>query len=233
MDRLHIAIASTHPEPLLLATLEGAGHACTHFKTTAAVLAGLRRDAYDGVVMDLNQSCIAWQEVLERRKNVMSSRFFVLVFGSNAARALEAGADDFISTPIVADELLARVRRADRGRPPVSPTSRQPELPSCRLDLEQGCLLGRAGTIPLTSRELALAQLLFANAGQVLTRRRLARDVWCCDEDLVGHSIEQHVYQLRRKLARCAGSALRLRGVYGGGYRLEAQPDGGTSCLPE
>jgi DNA-binding winged helix-turn-helix (wHTH) protein len=39
------------------------------------------------------------------------------------------------------------------------------------------------------------------------------------------HTIEQHIYQLRRKLKRCVGEAIALRGVYGSGYRMDVMTE--------
>jgi DNA-binding winged helix-turn-helix (wHTH) protein len=65
-----------------------------------------------------------------------------------------------------------------------------------------------------------------------VTRARLAQDVWGTDAGITGRSIEQHIYQLRRKLKRCAGEALALRGVYGSGYRIDAAAVPRTSSGP-
>ena len=54
-----------------------------------------------------------------------------------------------------------------------------------------------------------------------MSRRRLAH-IWEAEEDIAGRSIDQHVYQLRRKLKRCVGDAVVLRSVYARGYQLEA-----------
>jgi DNA-binding response OmpR family regulator len=74
--------------------------------------------------------------------------------------------------------------------------------------------------VALTSRETALARCLFQTPGGLVSRRRLAH-IWEADEDIASRSIEQHVYQLRRKLKRCVGDAVVLRSVYARGYQLE------------
>jgi DNA-binding response OmpR family regulator len=63
--------------------------------------------------------------------------------------------------------------------------------------------------------------MMFTHVPSVVSRRRLANDIWCCDEDLASRSIEQHMYQLRRKLRLCAGGAIVLRCIYGTGYRID------------
>jgi DNA-binding response OmpR family regulator len=233
MKKLDIAIGARRPEPLLRATLERSGHSCAVFESTLSVLSGLRRSAFDGVIVDLDCPSIAWQQVIDRRTNALSPHFFIIVTGARPAQALEAGADDFVGKPIVADELLARLQRVTCGQAVDARAATRISLGECFLDVERGAITGRTGSAPLTSRELALAQLLFTHAGSVLSRRRLATEVWSSDEELVAHSLEQHIYQLRRKLGRVARNSLKLSSIYGGGYRLVAlQSDEEAECSP-
>ncbi len=141
-----------------------------------------------------------------------------------AARALDAGVDDFVAKPVRGAELLARLGAAMRRRRPVeSPAGLT--VAGCSLDRASSAIVSSSTRVTLTARELALAQLLFENAGHLVTRERLARDVWGLNTELISRTIEQHVYQLRRKLKRCAGESLALRGVYGSGYRIDvAEP---------
>jgi DNA-binding response OmpR family regulator len=202
--------------------LEAAGLSCVSFASTLALLRGLQRDDHALVVLDIDARSTDWRGVVERRRNWLNVKMPVLLIGDPrpgaAAQALETGADDFVAKPFAGGELTARVqavfRRRAAGAQPV-------ELAACRLDAATRSLVSPRARIQLTAREMAVAQILFEHAGQLVPRRRLALEVWGSDEDLTGRSIEQHVYQLRRKLRLCAGEALSLCGVYGSGYRLD------------
>lgn len=140
-----------------------------------------------------------------------------------AEAALLAGADDFLLLPAVQPEVWrARVRAALVRRGMLVAQARPRRLSSgdCTLDVDRGLLERGSLHIGLTARETAFARCLFESPGQVVPRQRLAR-LWAMDESLAARSIEQHAYQLRRKLKRCASDQLRLRSIYGQGYRLD------------
>ena len=205
--------------------LETAGYRCMSFDSTLALLRGLRRDDHALVVLDIDSPDADWQLVVERRRNWLNSTMTVILIGEPtsraAAQALEAGADDFVAKPVDGDELKARVHAAQRRQQRRAAAARPLQQAGCRLDAATRCLVSARVSIGLTAREMGVAQVMFEHAGQLVPRRRLAREVWGCDEDLTGRSIEQHIYQLRRKLKLCVGGALTLRGVYGSGYRLD------------
>ncbi|AKJ27806.1 response regulator transcription factor [Caldimonas brevitalea] len=209
--------------------LECAGYHCTDFTSTAALLRGLKRDDHAVVVVDMDHPAAQAGEVLDWRRNWLNPGVVVILLGSGTdassgvAQALDAGADDFVAKPVRGPELLARLQAA-RRRAAARPEAQPLGLAGCLVDRNSCSLQSSRGRVELTAREMAVAQLLFESAGEVVTRQRLARHVWGCDCELIGRSIEQHIYQLRRKLKRCIGEAVALRGVYGCGYRLDAVP---------
>ena len=87
-------------------------------------------------------------------------------------------------------------------------------------------LVSESAKVPLTAREYRVARLLFENAGAMVSCDKFAEDVWGLSKELSKRSIEQHIYQLRRKLRACVGDAIVLRSIYGGGYRLESGEPG-------
>jgi DNA-binding response OmpR family regulator len=202
--------------------LETAGLLCAPFTSTLALLRGLNRDDHALVVLDIDARSTDWRGVVERRRNWLNAKMPVLLVGEPrpgaAAKALETGADDFVAKPFAGGELTARVQAVLRRR---AAGAQATQLADCRLDSATRSLVSPRARMQLTAREMAIAQILFGHAGQLVSRRRLALEVWGSDEDLTGRSIEQHVYQLRRKLRLCAGEALSLSGVYGSGYRLD------------
>jgi DNA-binding response OmpR family regulator len=76
-------------------------------------------------------------------------------------------------------------------------------------------------SIVLTSREFALAWILFSNAGATVKRDTMAEMVWGKGLSLAAHSLEQHIYRLRGKLFLTGLHGICLRSVYGVGYRIE------------
>jgi len=116
-------------------------------------------------------------------------------------RGLDAGADDYLVKPFAYSELLARVRALTRrGAKPAS--SQSMKLANLEMDLEAHRVL-RAGTeVVLTAHEFALLEYLLKQAGRVVTREQLARDVWkeAARHTPLDNVIDVHIARLRRKL---------------------------------
>jgi DNA-binding response OmpR family regulator len=131
---------------------------------------------------------------------------------------LELGADDYVTKPFSARELVARVHAILR-RTTAAPAATGPaviQLGSIEIDTgrrEARC----AGTVvPLATREFDLLAYLAANLGLALSRRQLLNGVWGDDWYGDERTVDVHVRQLRKKL----GEDLPLATVWGVGYRM-------------
>jgi DNA-binding response OmpR family regulator len=188
------------------------------------LMRGTKRDEHAVLIIDVSLDEADCAALLDWRRNWLGQEVAIIAVGADhalsAARYLELGVDDFIAKPVRGAEVLARVSAALRRKRPEVPAPRH-TLAGCSIDRSSSAILAGASRVPLTARELAIAEVLFDNAGQLVTRSRLARDVWGQCPEISGHAIEQHIYQLRRKLKRCVGEAIALRGVYGSGYRID------------
>lgn len=127
---------------------------------------------------------------------------------------LEGGADDYIAKPFRFDEVLARVRVRLRGERAAEPTVLT--VGNVALDLRTRQAIVEGGTVDLSAREFALAELFFRNPGQVLSREQLLSHVWGYDFDPGSNIIDVYVGYLRKKLGK-----KRIASVRGVGYRLD------------
>ena len=131
---------------------------------------------------------------------------------------LELGADDYVTKPFSARELVARVRAILR-RTAVSPDASAPtvvELGAIEIDTGRREIRRDGSVIPLATREFDLLAYLANNLGLALSRRQLLNGVWGVDWFGDERTVDVHVRQLRKKL----GDALPLATVWGVGYRL-------------
>ena len=132
---------------------------------------------------------------------------------------LDAGADDYLVKPFRLSELLARIRAHLRRVAATAPAAEDESLRASDVVVDRAARrVWRAGVpLELRPKEFELLTLLVAEAGRVVTRERIMREVW--DTDWLGSTktLDTHVLTLRGKLG--PGAITTLRGV---GYRFEA-----------
>ena len=147
---------------------------------------------------------------------------FISAYGRDEtiARALEAGAADYLVKPFSAAELVARVRAALRGRAGAEPFV----LGDLAIDYEQRRVTMAGRPVELTLTEYELLRTLSVNAGRVVTYDSLLRDVWGERGGDAKH-VRTYVKRLRRKLGDDVAKPSYILTARGLGYRM-GRPEG-------
>jgi two-component system response regulator RegX3 len=137
---------------------------------------------------------------------------------------LELGADDYVTKPYSARELVARIRAVLRRRGDAAEPQPEGVLEAgpVRMDVERHVVAVDGALVALPLKEFDLLEYLLRNAGRVLTRGQLIDRVW--GSDYVGDTktLDVHVKRLRAKLEPDPASPKYLLTVRGLGYKLEA-----------
>ena len=144
---------------------------------------------------------------------------FVSAYGRDEtiARALDAGAADYIVKPFSPTELTARVRAALRVDPDPF------ELGELTIDYERRCVTVAGRPVELTATEYDVLRVLSANSGRVSTYRSLLRQAWGRYQSKVNAKLVHAVVKrLRHKLGEDATRAVYILNVRGVGYRMPA-----------
>jgi DNA-binding response OmpR family regulator len=129
---------------------------------------------------------------------------------------LDAGADDYVTKPFRLAELLARVRALLRRG-----SAETQVVQGVRIDPEARRAWCGDEELELTTKEFDLLWALIREAGKVVTREQLMRDVWGAKWWASTKTLDMHVSWLRRKLGDDAHSSRFITTVRGVGFRFE------------
>jgi DNA-binding response OmpR family regulator len=201
---------------------------CSRFHDDVALSRAIYREDYHAILVDAATGIDSTRAVFARRACYGDRRAPLIVVGAFAdrdsiERAFEAGADDVVLSPVDRSELAVRTFLALRRfqSTPAAPTEDWAALGPYKLDRRAGVVLVNERVVRLTVREFAIAWLLFSRAGEYVSRRQIAGAIWSSTEDIVGRTLEQHIYKLRKKLGLNGAAGVQLRTMYAHGYRVE------------
>ena len=210
---------------LLKMSLETAGYGVSEATTGRAGLSEAASSAPDGIVLDLGLPDMDGLAVLSRLREWTQVPVLVLTVRNtedDKVKALEGGADDYMSKPFGTRELTARVNALlRRAQKPVD----SPILSFGQVSVDLSArLVRRAGEeVKLTVKEYHLLRFLLLNRGKVITHQHLLRELWGSNAEEQTHYLRVYMNHLRQKLEDDPSRPKFLKTESGVGYRLVAQ----------
>jgi len=208
----------------LRTSLAAQGYQVLEVEDGTAALAMLRRNAVDVLVLDLGLPGMDGFEIIKQLRE-QGSALPIIVLSSRTdeigkVRALDMGADDYVTKPFGMDELLARIRAAVRHR--LQQEGERPLFKSGDLtvDLVRRVVTLADREVKLTPREYDLLRLLVAHAGKVLTHKLILHEVWGSETDV--QYLRIYIRTLRQKIEANPEQPKLILTEQGVGYRLKA-----------
>ncbi len=178
--------------------------------------------AADVILLDLGLPDIDGLEVLRRVRTFSEVPVIVLTAHDQQhekVRALDAGADDYVTKPFDTEELLARVRATLRRVPHATQGPAVVRVDELQIDLARHRVTLAGAQVHLTRTELSLLELLVRNPGKLLTQEVLLREVWGPEYGTESNYLRVYVGQLRKKLGDDAAHPRLILTEPGIGYR--------------
>lgn len=209
---------------VLRLALEDEGYQVQEAANGYDALAALRREPPDVVLLDLmlpDRDGFTVCREIRRSSDVPVIMVTARTDSHDVVAGLEAGADDYVTKPLVAKELSARIRALLRRVEPVN--ARQAvllEVGDLRIDVPGAEVTRDGETLPLTRTEFKLLAELAGAEGKVLSREQLLSKVWGYGYFGDSRIVDVHVRRLRLKIERDPASPEHLVTARGLGYRL-------------
>ncbi|HEY6334723.1 MAG TPA: response regulator transcription factor [Alphaproteobacteria bacterium] len=211
----------------LNAGLTSQGYAVSLVETGGEAVENVAAQKPDVVVLDLGLPDMDGTEVIQRIRRFSAVPIVVLSVRSDEqgkVRALDLGADDYVTKPFGMEELTARIRTALRHRMQEQGGTPVYRCGALMVDLVRRHVTVDGGEIKLSAKEFDLLRLLVLQAGRVLTHDFILREIWGPANTKDVQYLRVYVRSLRQKLEKDPTQPQYLLTETGVGYRLKA-PD--------
>ncbi|MDL2310708.1 response regulator transcription factor [Peptostreptococcaceae bacterium OttesenSCG-928-C18] len=188
-------------------------------------LAKFKTELPDLVILDLMLPNLSGEEIMSYIKNYSETPVIMVtakIDEDDRIKGLKSGADDYITKPFSAKELVLRVknvlRRLNKQTLPKADiiTSKNREL---LLDLENNHLYKNNNLINLTSNEFRVVKTLFSHPKKIFTREEIIEIGFGTEYDAFDRSIDTYIKNIRHKIENDPKNPVYILTIYGMGYR--------------
>jgi DNA-binding response OmpR family regulator len=241
--RILVAEDDVHIREGLEATLASEGYAVEAVADGEAALAAWRRERPALLILDIMMPGRNGYDVC-RAIRAADARVPILMLSAKSEEidkvlGLQLGADDYVTKPFGIHELLARVaaalRRTEAERAPAPAPAVTANgdfmVGPARVDVRRYRLVHREAECDISDRERRVLRCFHDHPGEVLSRDHLLNAVWGIDYFGTTRTLDQHVAQIRKKLAGLGADAGLIQTIHGVGYRLKATVPGARPLM--
>jgi two-component system KDP operon response regulator KdpE len=227
MSMEHILVVDDEPQirRVMRTSLIAEGYQVSDARTGTEALDLLRSEKFDLILLDVNMPGISGLETCrEIRQGSDLPILMVSVRSSehDKVRALDAGADGYVTKPFSVSELLARIRAVLRRTSfPAALQNKAVKLGAVEIDFEGRKILAHGEQIRLTTKEFDLLSYLAAHANRTVKHHVLLQQVWGPDYGGEQEYLRVFVNRLRKKIEASPSSPKYLLTEPWVGYRLE------------
>lgn len=185
-------------------------------------LAYLEAGNYDALILDIMMPGVDGMTVL-RRLREKGNRIPVLMLTAKSevddkVLGLDAGANDYLTKPFSAKELMARIRAMTRAQ--TEQVSSHLRFGNVTLDQSTFELSSPSGSFQLANKEFQMMELLMLNPRQLISSERFLERIWGYDSDVGLNVVWVYISYLRKKLTALHAD-IRIKAVRNAGYSLE------------
>ncbi|UYG05098.1 response regulator transcription factor [Halomonas sp. LR3S48] len=227
----HILVIDDEPQirRFLRISLVSQDFAVSEAATGREGLAFVASQAPDLVLLDLGLPDMDGQHVLDELRRMSQVPVIVVSVREQEAekvRALDSGANDYVTKPFGIQELLARIRALLRQQDSAGASSSalRQQRAGLEIDLTARSVTLRGDAVHLTPKEYAVLDQLARHAGRVVTQTQLLRHVWGPSHTHDTHYLRIVISKLRQKLGDDPHAPQLLQTEAGVGYRLLVDP---------
>lgn len=185
------------------------------------------REGADLVLLDVMLPGMSGMEVCRKLREVSSVPIIMLTAKDSEldkVLGLELGADDYVTKPYSARELIARIRAVLRRRSAETDSATESVLQGgpVRMDIDRHVVTVNGEEISMPRKEFELLEILLRNVGRVMTRGQLIERVWGADYVGDTKTLDVHIKRLRSKIEPDSSAPQYVVTVRGLGYKFEA-----------
>ncbi|WP_314935674.1 response regulator transcription factor [Rothia mucilaginosa] len=185
------------------------------------------REGADLVLLDVMLPGMSGMEVCRKLREVSSVPIIMLTAKDSEldkVLGLELGADDYVTKPYSARELIARIRAVLRRRSVETDSATESVLQGgpVRMDIDRHVVTVNGEEISMPLKEFELLEILLRNVGRVMTRGQLIERVWGADYVGDTKTLDVHIKRLRSKIEPDSSAPQYVVTVRGLGYKFEA-----------